>query len=55
MSVGEAIQLLAKYKNIEISPDQLISGKSENPRIVGDASLLKSILKLDQLEYKCFN
>lgn len=54
MSVGEAIQLLAKHKGIEISPDQLISGKSENPRIVGDASLLKSIIKLDSLEYKCF-
>jgi nucleoside-diphosphate-sugar epimerase len=55
MSVREAIQILAKHKNLKINPDQLTPGKSENPRIVGDATLLKSIIKLDRLEYKCFD
>ncbi len=55
MSVREVIQQIASHKDIKINPKQLIPGNSVNPRILGDATLLKTLIPHDHNRYKCFD
>lgn len=55
ISVREGIQQVVRHKGLNIDPEQLIPGKSENPKIIGDSTLLNSILRHRPLGYKCFD